>query len=185
MKNPQIEQLAQKIYASDLFNGTVEGCTLTEKQNLFLVCGGLKPVSFVTSTHKKDLGEGQYEFEADDKDLVARFLSSLGLFSEVFGDVHTTEALVSLKAEYLKQLDGSPNNHRLAGTLYGYPSSAIDAFLAPNKSQILDEEQEERVLKDAGIPDCFPHFNFSVSNYKNELEIVKKWYEFCKLYGLT
>ncbi len=185
MKDARLTELANKIYTSELFTSSTENCTLNEKQNIFLIAGGVKPVGFVSSCHKKDLGEGAYEYEADDADFVVKFLSSLGLFSRAFGDKHTTDAIISLKEEYLLQLDSKADDHRLAGKLYGYPDTAVEAFLIPNKADILEDDEQDQVLLTAGIPICFPAFKMSISHWHEELPIVQKWYNFCKLYGLV
>lgn len=185
MKDPRLTQIAQTIYASELFVGTPESGTLFEKQNIFLVCGGQKPVGFVSSSHKKDLGDGSYEYEADDTEFVSKFLSELGLFSKVFADIHTTDATISLKEEYLKQLSDNPDDHKLAGLLYGYPESAVEAFLAPNKRLLLPDEEQDKLFLAAKIPITFPNFKMSIAHYNEELLVVQRWYEFCKLYGMV
>lgn len=185
MKDQRLEDIAQRLYSSELFVGTPENGTLFEKQNIFLVCGGQKPVGFVSSSHKKDLGGGLYEYEADDTQFVSTFLSSLGLYSTVFADTHTTDATVSLKNEYLKELQDHPDDHRLAGALYGYPESAVEAFLAPNKSLLLPDEEQDKVFMANKIPITFPNFKMSIAHYNEELQVVKRWYEFCTLYGMV
>jgi hypothetical protein len=73
----------------------------------------------------------------------------------------------------------------LAGALYGYPESSVEAFLAPNKSLLLPDEEQDKVFMANKIPITFPNFKMSIAHYNEELQVVKRWYEFCKLYGMV
>ena len=61
-----LQQKAQLIRGSDLFSNSSEKCPLAEKQNLFLVLAGLKPLAFITSSHLIEVAGGAKAPEADD-----------------------------------------------------------------------------------------------------------------------
>lgn len=184
MKDPQLEQKAHILLSSDLFVHTVDNAALVEKQTIFLVLAGFKPVGFVSSGHWKDT-EGGRESEADDPTLVSTFLTSLGLHFRLFTDQYTTDAIISLHDENLVQFETNIQDDHLAGHLYGYPETAIEAYLSPNKSLALSEEEQEKVLKAAQVPEHFLNFRMSTKNYAQEVLTIQKWYAFCKLYGLA
>lgn len=185
MKSPELQKKAQMLLSSDLFLSNIENCPLLEKQNIFLVLSGLKPVSFVTSNHLSGDPHMAQESHGDDPSFVSSFLLSLGLYSKLFTDKYSTDAIVSLNQKFIDEVESHMDDPIHCGILYGYPKTAIQAFVSEDKSLRLTEEEQEKTMRDNGIPECFPHFIMSKKYFTEEIKIIKSWFDICREYGMV
>jgi len=166
-----LQQKAEHLKKSLLFVRHEEGVTLSEKQDIFLVLAGIKPVSFVCSHQIIETTDGRTA-RRDNPTAVAKFLDSLGLFYQIETDEHFTCAHISLDDKLLELMSSLHGDHLQIGLLYGYPKTAAEAFAT---KKTLSEEKTAKLLERAHIPRSFSQFMFSKDYYMEELETLKHW----------
>lgn len=157
---------------------------LVEKQMIFLVLAGFKPVSEASSGELVKQPDGQPLAVPSDRGEIARFLDTLGLRYHIRGDEYATDALVSLKQELIDEYldtEGLDNAHRI-GELFGYPKTATDAF--GDKEQLLSIEEQDRLVAEGGL-DEFMNFRCSRDHWREEFQAVKAWADVLRAYGLA
>jgi hypothetical protein len=179
-------KLAEAIRTSPYFVDHSGDGTCVEKQSLFLVVCGAKPVGSASSGHWEAMSDGRRTV-ADDPDEVAAFLTGLGLSYQLTSpDGHATDAVFSLDPELLVQYAAVPStgDDRLTGRLYGYPDTAVEAFAEGRDALLPPEEEEEQRIADAGIDPNLVTFYLSRAHWRNELEVVRRWMQLCELAGL-
>lgn len=180
--DPGILEKAERLLATPLFVGTTDNYRLGEKQMIFLVLAGLKPVSEAASGHWVEVPGGR-ETVADDPDQVGAFLHSLGLAYQLSPlGTHATKALVSLRPDLLTEAERAVaiNDTARYGELFGFPKTAADAFV---RGDILPEQQQDDLLNKAGITDSY--FCLSAKHYAEEIQVLRQWQDALVQYGLT
>lgn len=178
----ELMQKASALKDSSLFVGTCEGAELVDKQQIFLVLAGEKPVAEACSAHLERTSTGQ-EYVADDEREVGRFLESLGLSYSLWQAKHFpgTMAAVSLRPELVHEYREAKGG-KAVGALLGYPKTAVEAYAKNNCLPIDEQEMRER---EAGIGWDFVPFRFSRKYWREEAETAKRWYDILKNYRMN
>jgi hypothetical protein len=166
---------------------------LSEKQLIFYVLAGIKPLSEVSSCHMEWLSPTYAESRGDDQAGVAAFLDSLGL-RYAFRRPYDGNVTVSLQAELLRSLDAvdlgadEATIYRRYGQLYGYPDTAVEAAVAEwvhDRPSLLSMKEQERVEDESGLPRDAFLFRLSTAHWQDEVETVRSWYAVLRAYGMT
>lgn len=180
--NAELLDKARRLKDSPFFVHPSDGAEMVEKWEIFLVLAGYKPVSEVASGHWIDVPGGRRTVP-DDPELVGAFLQELGLAYHLSNfDDHATDAVVAVTPELVEQYMESSGSSAI-GTLFGYPASAVRAF-AVGESNLLSHKEQERYEAEAGLPEVFVMFRLSRKHWRDELNVVKKWYEVLREAGL-
>ncbi len=178
---PVLSEKARRLLASPLFVGPTDAA-LSEKQTIFLVLAGLKPVAEAASGHWVADAHGRHT-EPDDPAAVAMFLDSLGLAYRLSQDEHATDAMVSLQPSLIEQSAAAANDLVSMGRLFGYPATAVEAF---GRDHCLPADEQERVEQDAGLDaGFFVGFRFSTQHWQEELAVLQQWNAVLRAYGLV
>lgn len=167
---------------------------IVDKVNLLLVKKGLKPAAEIYIAIK---GE-QATFLADeDLESMKSLIEESGLaYDAKEQEVNSIKALDILisqskeKVERLRELWKAPkeeNNSREIGMLLGYPSTAIDAFVA-GLSEIYGGKKNKEVLDENDLADdirkvdavVFSKFALSKKNWLEEIGQGKIWADYIK-----
>jgi hypothetical protein len=143
---------------------------------------GLKPVAEASSGHWVQTDGGRRTMP-DDPRKVGALLDSLGLAYSLTGDDYAITALVS-QSEDLIQAYRADINVVEHGKLFGYPETAIEAFVA-NPHQLLTPERQDEILKAAGLPDNMPMFRMSSAHWEDEIKILQDWHQALRQAGLV
>jgi len=167
--NSLLLNASSQLRASRSFCGLTDAYPLSEKQALFLVVAGCKPVAEATSGHWVDTAEGR-ESIADDPREIAGFLESLGLAYSLKSDDFGTDAAVARTAETLQEFVAA-QDAATVGRLFGYPETAVAAY---QRNDLLSEEEQAPVERQAGLPDI-SFFRLSRHNWEAELRTVQAW----------
>lgn len=171
---PELHHKARLLINSPLFDGTPLGHPVLEKQLIFLVLAGLKPVAEVTSGHWVEVERGR-KTVADDASEVSTFLKLLGLSHSLSSfDGHATDAIVALRPHLIEEYRQA-KGAMAVGRLFGYPETAVQAFEAGGEA-LLSLAEQEQLEREAGLPDGFTHFCLSREHAVEELAVVKGWY---------
>lgn len=183
MHAANLARKAKLLKASGHFINHTELAPLIEKQSIFLVLAGKKPVSQATSSTwvKTDYGA---HAEPDDTRELQEFLGSLGLAYRLSSDDYTTNALVSLEPGKLDDYIAAEEADDMAavGRLFGYPQTAIEAFA---RDDCMEPDEQDKLIEAAGISVVIPSFRFSKTHAQQELAILKDWYQTLKQYDLA
>lgn len=188
-----LEQKAKHIKESSLFINPSDGAELLDKQNIFLVLAGLKPMSEVFSGHWEQVSPTRRRTKADDPNEIGAFLNSLGLKYSLRLESNATVATIALSQEIIDRTNTLVNeateqrhvtreSQAEIGALYGFPPTAVKGFI---KNLILDNKTQEKVVQEAGLPGYFVGFFLSKDHYREELTIMKERYELLRQYGLV
>lgn len=189
IKDPLLVQKSKILRDSTLFTYPIEGEELVEKQSIFLVLAGLKPLSEANSGHWELTPDGRRTV-FDNPKKVGAFLDSLGLRYTLRHDEHATTALISLKKELLDTYERAgtfpePRVYIEIGKLFGYPETATAAFAQFDEKQLLSNDDQDRVEQEGGLSDrYFVNFRFSKAHWQEELAVCLHWQEVLKLYDL-
>lgn len=188
--DPILVKKAELIRDTPLFSQQDDGESIsTEKMNIFLVLAGLKPTGQVNSSHMEHIpGTNQYISKPDDAEEIKKFLSELGLEYEMIFDEYFTGAHISLSKDLLnkqihKRYDPAHEKefHKESGLLYGFPSTAVEAFV---NGETLSPEVQQQLFKEQGIDPSLDWFFLSKDNYKEEIKTIKKWQDILVQYNL-
>ncbi|SRR6266496_1519111 len=136
----ELGRQARLLRESEYFVWPIEDASMAAKQDIFLVLAGLKPVSETTSGHWVPHPGGQRTV-ADDPKEVGRFLESLGLAYHLAGDERGTDAVVALRPELVEEYVRADDSSSV-GRLFGYPESAVAAFV---KGECMPVDEQERI----------------------------------------
>lgn len=166
------------LHESRVFSGVTDDYPLSEKQLLLLVLADCKPLAEVTSGHWEASDEGRRTVP-DDPTEVAEFLDSLGLKYELSTDEYGLTAVVSKRAELIAQYISADNDMAAIGRLFGYPDSAVEAYV---RGDTLDSAQQEAIEHRAGVDDA-SCFMFSRANWQAELDQAIAWHRVLERYG--
>ena len=173
---PELLHKAALLRASALFGEPTDGSVPYQKQVLFLVLAGQKPVGEAASGHWESTAAGRRTV-ADDPELVAAFLTELGLAYELISfDGHATDALVSLDPALLTAYHqaSASNDVTTIGRLFGYPDTAIAAFVG-GADALLDDAAYEQHVTDAGLDAAVIGFALSAAHWAEELAVARNW----------
>lgn len=188
--DPELARRAAQLLASPYSVGTQDSAQLAEKQLLFLVLAGLKPVAEVASGHWEVIPDGRHTV-FDDPIAVGGFLDELGLHHRLQHDTRATEAVVALKPELLDAYKTALDHEDVAriGELFGYHASAAQAFVpfasTGDDSELLPGADQDAVERQAGLADTFlVDFRFSRSHWQGELALCLRWQACLRQYGL-
>lgn len=178
----ELMRKANVLKGSPLFVGTCEGAELVDKQQIFLVLAGVKPVAEACSAHLERTNDGQ-EYVADDEREVGGFLKSLGLEYSLWQAAHFpgTMAAVSLKPELVRKYSEAKGSKRI-GALFGYPKTAVEAF---EKNDCMSADEQDLREREAKLGWEFVPFRFSREHWRDEAEVARQWYVTLEKYGLT
>lgn len=180
-RDPALIEKSAQLRLTPLFINPSDDYPLIEKQFLFLVLAGLKPVAGACSGHWEATAGGRHTV-ADKPNEVGAFLKSLGLHYSLEDHGHMTLAMVSLRPELIQQIAEARSDEE-KGRLYGYPETAIQAFVQ-GKAALLPQEEQKRVEAQAGIMPTGAQFRLSKAHWQEELVIVRQWHETLRDYGL-
>lgn len=172
--SPELLEAARRLKESPFFVNPSDGVPLVDKQQIFLVLAGYKPVSNVSSGHWVASPAGRRTV-ADDPNQVGAFLTSLGLAYHLWRfDDHATNAVVALKPELVAHyLDSSDTS--TSGRLFGYPDSAVKAFTLGEEALLAPSEQEQ-CERERDLPDGLACFRLSRAHWADELAVVQQWH---------
>lgn len=175
--NPDLLHKARLLRESQFFVDPTGDGTNYEKQNLFLVLAGVKPVGEAASGHWVSTAEGRRTV-ADDPQAVGEFLASLGLAYHLSSfDGHATDALVAIDqgmlAEYLRA--DAAHDVAAVGRLFGYPQTAATAFAADSEDQLLNPEEADRRTVESGLDPMQVGFRLSKAHWADELKTAMHW----------
>jgi hypothetical protein len=207
--DPELLAKAELLKVSHYF--AIEGdSSLVEKQFIFHVLAGIKPVSEVGSYHTEWLSSTEGEGRGDDLAGVEELLKSLGL-RYAFKTPYDGEVAVSLSQDLIdkhqemeqriasfRPLATTRNWHtlsrgneaytyRTAGQLYGYPETAVDAALtewAYDKPSLVSNGEQDRITRESGLPPEAFFFRFSKAHWMEELATVREWWVVLEAYGM-
>jgi hypothetical protein len=168
------------LLSSLFFAGTTDAAALTDKQAVFLVVAGAKPVAEAASGHWLTTASGR-AVVADDPKAVANFLKSLGLAYQISGDGQATVAAVALRPDLVQAYLDARGDFAI-GQLLGYPETAIAAYA---QGDCLTIPEQEAAQQTAGMPPDFLPFRFSRDHWQEELLVATDWFELLRTYGLT
>lgn len=169
--------IAKQLIAGELFTSQIDNRPFANKQGLFLVLAGCKPISQVGSSHWEMTAVGRKSV-GDDPMTVEQFLISLELSYDIEPNPYVTIATVAKTPDLIQQFKSS-RAAASVGQLFGYPETAVKAF---ETKKLLSTEEQEGVEKDAGITiDCF---RFSQKFWCDEIKIVLKWQAVLAKYGM-
>lgn len=178
-----LQRKASLLKSSALFVHPSDGAEMHEKQQIFLVLAGCKPVANVLSGHWVATPTGR-KTVADDPVLVGQFLSLLGLkFSLSDHGHHATGALIALAQEALDS-HARASGHVAVGASYGYPETAAQAFAA-GPDELLSSDEQDAIEDEAGLQGMTVSFRLSKRHWREELETLKQWYGVLVLAGLV
>ncbi|HEV2403006.1 MAG TPA: hypothetical protein VGS08_02285 [Candidatus Saccharimonadales bacterium] len=189
-KDKKLAEQARLLLASPYFVGTQDGALLAEKQPIFLVLAGLKPLAEASSGHRETTANGRHT-AFDDPAAVGSFLRSLGLHYRLRHDEHATDALVALQPGLLDKYEqAAADDVTTTGELFGYPKTAVTAMgtyvQTGNETVLLPVQEQDDIERKAGLRDTyFVNFRFSRDHWKDELAICQHWYEVLRTYGLA
>lgn len=179
-----IKNKAKILKNSDIFSNHTDNAPYAEKQCILLVLVGKKPVSEATTCTWIITPTSCRAKPADHKE-VKNYLKKLGLYCYVYDYENATIAAVSLDSSLIKKYIKLNDKGTAAddGALFGYPQTAIEAF--GKQELMMDLAKQNKIMKNAGLPEFMPAFRFSKANYKDELKVLKDWHETLKLYELV
>ena len=177
MPSDELPHKARILSASKHFMD-VAPAPLQNKQVIFLTLCGKKPVSHAFSAQWIEKRGSMYS-RPDDEQGVGELLKQLGLVFTLASDENGTWVTVSLDQSLLKKMSSSDD--RALGRLLGYPESAV---LAYGIDDMLEIEEQDKLMEAAGLPITMPQFCMSKSHADEELELLKDWYETLRHYGL-
>jgi hypothetical protein len=178
-----LQREAELLRETALFDGSPLGRPLLEKQLIFLVLAGFKPVAQVASGHWMEV-EGGRKTVADDPREVGSFLKSLGLcYSLSSFDAHATDAIVALQPQLIDEYRHA-QDATAVGRLFGYPETAVRAFESGGDA-LLSSTEQEQLERDAGLPDGLTIFCLSRDHAAEELAVVTSWQEALRAVGLA
>lgn len=122
-------ELAQQLKASPFFASTTDAKPWLEKQPIFLVLAGVKPVAEASSGHWVPTPDGRRTVH-DNPAAVGALLDSLGLAYRLRHDDYATDTLVSSRPELLDayEVAAAADDQAKIGELFGYPATAVMAF---------------------------------------------------------
>lgn len=192
IKDPALANKAEQLLESPYFV-VDNGASLYEKQLIFYVLAGIKPVSEVGSYHMEWLSPTYGESRGDDQAEVAAFLASLGLHY-AFKLPYDGTVTVSLREELIRAAQAidihgdEATIYRKYGELYGYPKTAVDAAVAEwayDRPSLLSIEEQRQIEDKSGLPRDSFIFRFSKADWKEELETVRQWYAVLTAYGMV
>lgn len=175
--NDDLQHKARLLRDSRFFVDTSGDGTSFEKETLFLVLAGAKPVGEASSGHWVSTADGRRTV-ADDPGAVGDFLASLGLAYHLSSfDGHATDALVAidqgLLAEYLRA--DAAHDVAAVGRLFGYPETAAVAFAADSEDQLLNPEEADRRTIESGLDPMQIGFRLSKAHWADELKTASHW----------
>lgn len=177
--NSLLLSASSQLRESRFFCGLTDLYALSEKQALFLVVAGCKPVAEATSGHWVETAEGRKSV-ADDPREIAGFLESLGLSYSLKSDDFGIDAAVARTAETLQEFVAA-QDAATVGRLFGYPETAVAAY---QRNDLLSEDEQATVERKAGLLDI-SFFRLFGQNWETELRTVQAWYQVLGKYGLV
>jgi hypothetical protein len=183
-KNPELTRKASLLKDSAYFVFPGDGAEYVDKQCIFLVLAGLKPISEVSPGCQVKT-DTEWGTVPDDSATIGTFLESLELKSSFYPshDGHVTMAVVALRTENINRYIIDINSDAsTVGRLFGYPESAVLAFV---QGKCMPIAEQEWIEQQAGLPEFLPTFRFSRDHWQEELMVLQKWHEVLKLYELT
>jgi hypothetical protein len=188
-RDPALAEQARLLKVSPFF--TQDG-SLEEKQLIFYVLAGIKPLSEVGSVHMEWLSPDYAESRPDSQEDVATFLDKLGLHY-AFRSPHDGTVTVSLREDLIRTAQAidihgdEATVYRKYGELYGYPETAVEAAVAEwayGRPSLLRIDEQQQIEDASGLPREAFIFRFSKAHWQEELEIVRRWYAVLVTYGM-
>jgi hypothetical protein len=179
---------AQKIRETDLLGDGTEAPE--NKQLVFYVLAGVKPLSEVLSLHMEELSDDNLQPVPDNQEKVMAFFKELGLTAEARDD---GQYLVSLDKKYIDAYlqalaQGRPADiYRAVGQAFGYPTSAVEACVSDwvnDDSSLLTYDEQDAYITEAGLPIDACVFRLSRAHYQAEIAEVKRWYAVLQKYDM-
>ncbi len=186
--DPDLLTKAEQLKQTSLFVNPSDSSVLLDKQLIFLVLAGMKPMTEVESGHWVDVPGGR-EVQADDRREVESFLRSLGVYFRLSQDHYYTTALVSLDPQLLDEFARAetypePYIYEAVGRLFGYPETAVKAFAA-DLSLCMPSQEQDRIESKSKMLSSLLHFRLSRAHWRDELAVVKQWHKVLQNYGLA
>jgi len=185
MSTVDLVSKAALLKASSHFVNHTDASPLSEKQQIFLVLAGKKPVSQATSCRWVKTAEGAHS-EPDSHKELRVLLEDLGLAFQLRSDEYATDAFLSLDAANISSyLEAEAAQDKITiGRLFGFPDTAVEAFVHGDGMAL---EEQDRLIEATGLPVTtvsMPLFRLSKAHATEELNVVKDWYETLKAYDL-
>jgi hypothetical protein len=152
------------------FSHRADRYSLGEKQVLFLVVAGLKPVGEARSGHWIETGAGR-DSAPDGVAEVTATLEKLRLVAHFEVTENHITATVSLHESVLELYESHKDDPTIRGLLLGYPPTAVAAFAA---RRLMKPHDQDTLLRKAGLSD-FAMFRLSDTSPLAELEVLISW----------
>jgi hypothetical protein len=164
---------------------------LMSKQMIFLTLAGEKPVSSTSASRWIQTGHRGHAV-AEEPAAVAALLQSLGLAYKLTSHDHFLNAEVALDPAVLQEYDAilgqaASEFHLRTGRFYGYPETAVQAFVASLEGQDtrLPMAEQQAKMTEAGISDSMGvMFAFSRAHWPEELAVMIRWAQVLDQFGL-
>jgi len=172
-------QKADILKQTDHFNSGYYNPGWSEKQAIFLVLAGKKPLGEAASAHYVIEGTTATA-TPDDHAAVGELLSRLGLAYALTDRFGFTIATVSLDQPLVDQYVAT-HDMRIIGKLFGFPATAVAAF---DTNKAMDGDEQDRLLAEAGLANAPGFFRFSKDHAQEELAVVRDWYQTLLAYRL-
>ena len=190
-KDPSLAAKAKLLLESQYFLG--DELSQQDKQLIFYVLAGIKPVSEVVSQHMEQVTPTRSEARPDDQAKVAKFLETLGL-RYAFQEPYDGMVIVSLQDVLPSELQAAYASkdeaamYQKVGELFGYPKTAVDACVAEwahGQPSLLSIEDQERIEESANLLPGTVFFRFSRAHWRAELATVRQWHAVLMDYGMA
>lgn len=178
--DPALDAKVALLRSSALFSPRNGGDPLVEKEMLFLTLAGAKPISGVGSSHWIKTHSGG-RAAPDDPAEVEDLFQQLGLAYEIEVRESVTLAYISLEATSLTKFLAARNDHRESGRWFGYPMTAVDAFM---NGTLMEPAEQEAAIIEFGLP-VFSTFRLSREHAMTEIEVMRQWWELLDCYDLV
>ena len=190
--DPTLLTKAKALKDSKLFtNPRTSEPELFEKQNIFLVLAGIKPLTEILSYHEELTKDGLGKIVADPPKEVMAFVQSLGLVCDLSlsDEDHTLCIIASGKDRISEYLQSDSRSFIKIGSLFGFPRTAAEAYEQAfsddgDRNLCLSFEEQDKIEQDAHLFTSGAGFFFSRAHWHEELELVKQWQDLLEAYGL-
>ena len=166
---------------SSLFTYNTDLGHIMEQQSILLTLAGKKPVSRITGGKWVNTATGRKSIPLN-HDQVRDFFSKLGLQYSIKDFEYGTMAFISHDKNLIIKSDNNTSD-KIEGELFGYPKTAFEAF--GDDDLMMSLKEQDVIINSEGLPEFMPNFRFSKLHFKEELEVLKDWYDILKKYDFV
>jgi len=163
---------------SNLFTYNTNLGRIVEQQSILLTLTGHKPVSRITGNEWVNTPTGQKSAPLNHDEIRGLF-STLGLKCSIKDFDCGTTVVISLDETLIKKCVNNASEG-VEGELFGYPKTAVEAF--GNNNLMMNLQDQNAIINFEGLSEWMPNFRFSKLHFKEELEVLRGWYNTLKQY---